>query len=43
MTDDSLGRAFHDHVLGRFEYRRIEERTRKPQEERRTEDAALVH
>jgi KTSC domain len=43
MTDDSLGQAFHDHVLGRFEYRRIEDRSRRPQEQRHTEDAAMVH
>jgi hypothetical protein len=25
MSEDSLGRAIHDHVLGRFEYRRVQE------------------
>jgi hypothetical protein len=45
MSENSLGRAFHDHVFGRFGYRRMEERTRGQDQlaERESEDVAAVH
>jgi hypothetical protein len=45
MSEDSTGRAFHDHILGRFEYRRIEERGRGSSDwtSRSEEDVAAVH
>jgi hypothetical protein len=45
MSEDSLGRAFHDHVLGRFHYRRVQEKSRDKQDwdKRRDEASAAVH
>jgi hypothetical protein len=45
MSEDSLGRAFHDHVLGRFHYRRIQEDSRgdRDRDKRRVDESVAVH